>query len=130
MKNNYQLILYLSLGLGLYLLVTAYKMVIGPLIIGALLAYLLYPLVIFLAKKTPLSHSQSAVIVFILFSLLVVAALSFSTPALIKQTQALVGEFQAISDEIYNIQPVLEESLGMSLPINEALTDLEDEVGS
>ena len=73
MKNNYQLILYLSLGLGLYLLVTAYKMVIGPLIIGALLAYLLYPLVIFLAKKTPLSHSQSAVFVFILFSLLVVA---------------------------------------------------------
>jgi predicted PurR-regulated permease PerM len=129
MKNSYQIILYLSLGLGLYLLVSAYKMVIGPLIIGALLAYLLYPLVTFLGKKTPLSHPQSAVIVFILFGLLVIAALSFSTPALIKQTQALVGEFQAISDEIYNIQPVLEEALGMSLPINEGLTNLEDEIG-
>ena len=100
MKNNYQIILYLSLGLGLYLLVTAYKMVIGPLIIGALLAYLLYPLVIFLVNKTPLSHSQSAVIVFILFSLFVVAALSLSTPALFRQSQVLVSQFQAISDEI------------------------------
>jgi len=129
MKNSYQIILYLCLGLGLYLLVSAYKMVIGPLIIGALLAYLLYPLVTFLGKRTPLSHNQSAVIVFILFSLLVVAALSLSTPALIKQTQALVSEFQAISDEIYNLQPVLEETLGMSLPINEGLTNLEDEIG-
>jgi predicted PurR-regulated permease PerM len=129
MKNSYQIILYLCLGLGLYLLVSAYKMVIGPLIIGALLAYLLYPLVTFLGKRTPLSHSQSAVVVFALFGLLVIAALSLSTPALIKQTQALVGEFQAISDEIYNIQPVLEEALGMSLPINEGLANLEGEIG-
>ncbi|MGD8457381.1 MAG: AI-2E family transporter [Anaerolineales bacterium] len=129
MKNNYQIILYITLGVGLYLLITAYKMVIGPLIIGALLAYLLYPLVIFFVKKTPLSHNQSAVIIFFLFSSLVVTALSFSTPALFKQTQALLSEFQAISDEIHNIQPVLEEALGMTLPINEALTNLEDEVG-
>ena len=67
MKNNYQFFLTIFLGLCLYLIITAYKMVIGPLIIGALLAYLLYPLVILLEKKTPLSHRQSAVIVFILF---------------------------------------------------------------
>jgi predicted PurR-regulated permease PerM len=129
MENNSKSILYIVLGVGLYLIITAYKMVIGPLIIGALLAYLLYPLVLFFVKKTPLSHNQSAVIVFILFSLLVVIALSLSTPALIKQSQALVREFQAISDEIYNVQPVLEETLGISLPINEALSDLEGEIG-
>jgi predicted PurR-regulated permease PerM len=129
MENNSKSILYIVLGVGLYLLFTAYKMVIGPLIIGALIAYLLYPLVIFFVKKTPLSHTQSAVMVFILFSVLVVAALSLSTPALIKQSQALVREFQAISNEIYNIQPVLEEALGISLPINEALSDLEAEIG-
>lgn len=129
MESNSKSILYIALGVGLYLIITAYKMVIGPLIIGALLAYLLYPLVVFFVKKTPLSHTPSAVIVFILFSLLVVVALSLSTPALIKQSQALVREFQAISDEIYNVQPVLEEALGISLPINEALSDLEGEIG-
>ena len=129
MKNNYQFFLYVCLGIGLYLIITAYKMVIGPLIIGALLAYLLYPLVIILEKKTPLSHKQSAVIIFILFGLIVVTALSLSTPALIRRSQALIGEFEVISDGIYEVQPVLEESLGISIPINEVLSDLENELG-
>jgi predicted PurR-regulated permease PerM len=103
-------------------------MVIGPLIIGALLAYLLYPLVIKLENKTPISHAQSAVIIFILFVLIVFLVFGLGTSVLFRQTQSIFGEFQAISNEINNIQPVLEEALGISMPISESLSDFEEEI--
>jgi predicted PurR-regulated permease PerM len=126
--NNNKVLLTISILLGFYLVITTYGIVIGPLIIGALLAYLLYPLVIKLKNKTPLSHAQSAVIIFILFVLIIFLVFGLGTSVLFRQTQSIFGEFQAILNEINNIQPALEEALGISMPISESLSGFEEEI--
>jgi len=65
---------------------------IGPLVIGALLAYGLNPVKNLLADKTPLSHSYSATIV-LLFTLgLLIAIPAFMLPTLTREFQALIRD--------------------------------------
>ena len=127
LKNNKTLLLIL-IGLGLYIVFVAYRPVMGPLIIGALMAYLLYPGVILLNSKTKLSHAQSSVIVFSLFSLILITIVSFTTPVLIKQFQLVESEFQKASLEIIRLQPDLEKILGLKIPLDEMILTLEAEL--
>lgn len=125
-KNN--TLVSILLALGIYLVLNAYRPVIGPLIIGALLAYLLYPLVVFLKSRSKLSHAQSSGLVFSLFFLILLAAASVSAPALFKQVQLVEAEFQKATQEIVSLQPDLEEKLGVHIPLDEAVLTLEEEL--
>ncbi len=72
----------------------------GPLIIGALLAFLLNPAIVFLSQRTNLSRSWAATIV--LFSGLgaVIALSALMVPRLIDEIQVLFVDFQGILAQI------------------------------
>ena len=69
---------------------------IGPLVIGALLAYLLNPIKIGLEKSTRLSASASATIVLVITFGLIAALPVFMLPALIREFQALILDLERV----------------------------------
>ena len=82
---------------------------IGPLVIGALLAYVLNPVKNLLAKQTPLSHSLSATIVLLITFGLLIALPAFMLPTLIGEFQFIVGDLlRVVSMAIeFMSQPIL-----------------------
>ena len=69
---------------------------IGPLVIGALLAYMLNPIKIGLEKSTRLSASVSATIVLVITFGLIAALPAFMLPALINEFQALILDLERV----------------------------------
>jgi len=125
---NKRTVFYLLMVLGIYWVFSLYSAVLSPLILGALLAYLLYPFVLFLTKKTRLSSNLSALIVFLGFLVMIFSITRFSAPILYKQFKILNGNFQIISNEIIELQPVLDKTLGIDVPLDKIVPELEGEI--
>jgi len=86
-----------------------FRDMIRPLVIGALIAYVLNPVVDFLAGRTRLSRPATATIVF-LFGLIVVGILlAIALPTLVSEIQILTADFQEIIAQAQDIvsQPVV-----------------------
>lgn len=86
----------LGMIVGFVALVWYFKAIFNPIAIAALLAYVLFPLVRFLTKRTRLTHRWAVVIVYIL-SLLLLA----STPAII--TPVAVNQVKLLSENIESL---------------------------
>ena len=125
---NKRIILSISFVILIYLVIGAYIPIVAPLIIGALLAYLLYPVVCFLKNKTKLSHNFSSILVFVLFSFLLVFLIVFSAPKLFNQFQSLQYTIEEASIEIYAFAQELTISTGIDFQADQILESFENEV--
>ena len=76
------------------------RVLLGPIIIAGLLAYLLNPAVTKLKTVLKLSHRMSVLIIYVLFLLSLVIILIFVVPILIKQGQSLAHEIQILEPQI------------------------------
>ncbi len=70
--------------------------IINPLVIAAIIAYLLHPAVNFLATRTRLSHGLSVFIIYLFTIILVGASLALLTPVLIRQIQVIEFDLESL----------------------------------
>ena len=99
------------------------RSMIGPLVISALLAYVLNPLVTFVNMRTHLPRSLVVTLLYLIsLSLLVGLGIIF-TPVLAAQVQDLGNELTEISLQIQNEMPENTVIFGLDVPLREILTD-------
>ncbi len=123
-----KVVLYLLIIVGIYWLTSLYRAVISSLVLGILLAYLLQPIVNFLAKKIHLNSKLSVWIVFLSFISLIILVTRLGAPILFKQIGILTNDFQVISDELIALQPTLDVLVDFDLPLAEIIPELENEI--
>lgn len=75
---------------------------IRPLVIAALLAFILYPIATFIRRKTPLNQKAAGILVFLLFLGLIGTASGVGTPA-------LLGDVESLAEQLVNIIDGLNE---------------------
>jgi predicted PurR-regulated permease PerM len=112
---------YLILILGLVLLWFLFAYIqpfMGPLVIGALFAYLLNPAVWLLESRTPIGRTAAVVMVFLTGLIIVFALLPLvASPFLVRQVQVLSGELDLIEQQMRIGLSEL-EALNLPIPID------------
>jgi len=109
---------------GLVWLLFAVRALIGPLVIAALLAYVLNPAVTLITTRTKLSHRLSVSLVYILF-LAALAVISFLfVPVVVNQAKRLSLELQNIEVQLEDAWASPVTLLGFDLSLDELLAEL------
>jgi len=111
--------------MGLVWLLFAVRALIGPLVIAALLAYVLNPAVTLITSRTKLSHNLSASLVYLLFLVVLVTILVIFVPVVINQAKSLALELQGVRVQLEDALASPVTFLGFDLPLNELLVDLQ-----
>jgi predicted PurR-regulated permease PerM len=111
---------------GLVWLLFAVRALIGPLVIAALLAYVLNPAVTLITSRTKLSHNLSASLVYLLFLAVLVAILVIFVPVVISQAKSLSLELQGIKVQLEDVLASPITFLGFDLPLDELLAELQE----
>ena len=121
-------VFYILVILSIYWLINLYQAVISSLVLGVLLAYILHPIAALLTTKLHLNSRLSAGIVFVSFITLIITGTRLAAPIVFNQINILANDFQAISEEMIGLQPVLDELLDINIPLAEIIPELENEI--
>ena len=73
-----------------------FRGIINPLVVAAIIAYLLHPAVHFLSSQTRLSHALSVIIVYTFSFLLIGALLALLMPVLVRQVQIIEVDVESL----------------------------------
>ena len=111
---------------GLAWLLFAVRALIGPLVIAALLAYVLNPAVMLITTRTKLSHRLSVSLVYLLFLAVLVALLVIFVPVVINQAESLSLELQGIKVQLEDALASPITFLGFDLSLDELLVELQE----
>jgi predicted PurR-regulated permease PerM len=111
---------------GLTWLLFAVRALIGPLVIAALLAYVLNPAVTLITSRTKLSHNLSASLVYRLFLAILVAVLVIFVPVVIQQAKSLSLELQGIKVQLEDALTGPVTFLGFDLSLDQLLAELQE----
>jgi predicted PurR-regulated permease PerM len=111
------LIVNMVVLLGIGGLVYTFRSLIGPLVVAALLAYLLYPGVTWMVRRTPLERRQIVPLVYMLFLVVVILALVTLFPVVLKQAGLLSLELQHIPVILVGFEEDLRDLLGLEIPL-------------
>ena len=87
---------FLLLGLAIW----RFSVVLAPLIVAVIIAYLLNPIVNWLTRRTPLKRNFAAAIVYICFLLILILIPSLGTPIIVQQVRQLDIDVQSLADQI------------------------------
>jgi predicted PurR-regulated permease PerM len=112
--------------MGSFWLLSAARALIGPLVIAALLAYVLDPAVTLIKTRTKLRHSVSVSLVFFLFLAVLVAILVIFVPVVANQAKRVALELQIVKVRLEEalISPVT--FLDFELPLDELLLEFQE----
>lgn len=77
-----------------------FSIVLAPLVVAVIIAYLLNPLVNWVTRRTPLKRGLAAAIVYITFLILLALIPSLGAPLLIQQARQLDFDAQAVAEQI------------------------------
>jgi predicted PurR-regulated permease PerM len=102
------------------------RALIGPLVIAALLAYVLNPTVTLITSRTKLSHNLSASLVYLLFLAILVAVLVIFVPVVIQQAKSLSLELQGIKVQLEDALTGPVTFLGFDLSLDQLLAELQE----
>lgn len=97
------IVCFILLGLAIW----RFSVVLAPLIVAVIIAYLLNPLVNWLTQRTSLKRDMASAIVYIIFLLVLILIPSVGTPILVRQIQQLDIDVQEIvgqANETLNIE--------------------------
>jgi predicted PurR-regulated permease PerM len=109
---------------GLVFLLFAVQALIGPLVIGALLAYILNPAVTLITTRTKLSHRLAVSLVYLLFLAALAVISFFFVPVVVNQAKRLSLELQNIKVQLEDAWASPVTFLGFDLSLDELLTEL------
>jgi predicted PurR-regulated permease PerM len=117
----------LTLGLAfLALVVYLARSLLGPLVIAALLAYLLKPLACFFTERLRMRATNAAALVYALFLAMLIASLVLLAPVLIRQGHSLV---LAIQDFTPRLEAALSEPItimGITVQLDGVYANIRD----
>jgi predicted PurR-regulated permease PerM len=124
-KTNRYLALVVAFA-GLVWLLFAIRALIGPLIMAALLAYVLNPAVTLIKTRTQLRHGVSVSLVYFLFLAALVVTLVIFVPIVVNQARRVAIELQVVKVRLEDalVSPVT--FLGFELALDELLLELEE----
>jgi predicted PurR-regulated permease PerM len=111
--------------MGLVWLLFTVRALIGPLVIAALLAYILNPAVTLITTRTRLGHRLSVSLVYILFLTMLMALLIIFVPVVINQARRLSLELQSIRVQLEDTLASPVTFLGFDLPLDGLLVELQ-----
>lgn len=117
--------------LGLLLLaglLLAYRELIAPLVIAALLAYVLTPAADLLARKTRVSRKWSARLVYIGALASVAIILVFLVPEAVREARILSDSLALMEDRLLIAGGQMERLLGFHVPLGESWVGLENQI--
>lgn len=107
-------------------LLSAARPLIGPLVIAALLAYVLNPAVTLIKTRTSLRHSTSVSLVYLLFLVGLVAMLVIFVPVVAQQAKRVALELQIVRVRLEDALVSPLTFLGFELRLDELLVELQD----
>jgi predicted PurR-regulated permease PerM len=116
-------------------LINIARPLIGPLVISALLAYVLNPAVSLLVKRTPLRRWWATLVVYSIFMAVVIAIPSTITPPIIRQITRFTSDLQRIEQQVIEFlaQPVVVGNItlypGQSLAVSDLEQLIQDAIG-
>jgi predicted PurR-regulated permease PerM len=111
--------------IGLVWLLFAAGPLLGPLVIAALLAYVLKPAVTLLTTHTRLAHNASVNLVYLLFLILLVTALVAFAPIIVTQTKRLSLELQSVRIQLESLSTAPVTFVGLDVPLGEILDEFD-----
>ena len=111
---------------GLVWLVFAVRALIGPLIIAALLAYVLNPAVTLIKTRTRLRHHLAVSLVYFPFLAVLVTILVMFVPVIAGQARRVAIELQVVKMRLEDALVIPVTFLGFELPLDELLVELEE----
>lgn len=126
-KLAQDLFFYFLVLFGIGGLVYAYRILLGPLVIAGLLAYLLYPGVTWLAKRTPLERGQIVFLVYVVFLAVVILALVYLSPVVIQQARMLTAGLMTLPEHIAEIEIEIEQIFGFEVSLESVWVDLQND---
>jgi predicted PurR-regulated permease PerM len=111
---------------GLVWLLSAAQALIGPLVIAALLAYVLNPAVTLIETRARLRHNASVSLVFFLFLAVLVAILVIFVPLVANQAKRVALELQIVKVRLEEALVTPVTFLGFELPLDEIMVELQE----
>jgi len=127
-KLAQELLLYTLLLIMFGWLIYTYKVLLGPLVISGLIAYLLYPGVSLISKRTHIDRRRIVPLVYLVFLGLLVWAMIYLVPIIISQTSLLTSQLEKFPQQIEIFQLNLNSALGFDLPIKSFVEELETDI--
>ena len=112
--------------IGLVWLLFAVRALIGPLVIAALLAYVLNPAVTLITSRTRFSHNLSVSLVYLLFLTVLGVILVIFVPVVINQVKSLSLELQGIKGHLEDALAGAVTFLGFDLSLDKLLAELQE----
>ncbi len=101
---------------------------ISALIIAALLAYILHPLVNLLIRKTSISHNGAVIVVYLLFLLALIALPAILTPITIAQTREFAPDIKALTKRLETLPTLQLVFAGYTFSLDTVFADLETSI--
>ena len=111
---------------GLVWLVFALRVLVGPVIIAALLAYVLNPMVTLIKTRTRLRHHLAVSLVYFPFLAVLVTILVMFVPVIAGQARRVAIELQVVKIQLQDALVIPVTFLGFELPLDELLVELEE----
>lgn len=90
------IICLILLGLAIW----RFSIVLAPLVVAVIIAYILNPVVNWLTRRTPMKRGLAAAIVYIIFLLILALIPTIGAPILVSQLRALNVDIQQLSEQI------------------------------
>jgi predicted PurR-regulated permease PerM len=112
--------------MSLVWLLSAAQALIGPLVIAALLAYVLNPAVTLIETRARLRHNASVSLVFFLFLAVLVAILVIFVPLVANQAKRVALELQIVKVRLEEALVTPVTFLGFELPLDEIMVELQE----
>ncbi|MBU1659973.1 MAG: AI-2E family transporter [Chloroflexi bacterium] len=127
-KMAQEIMLYIILLSGFGWLVYTYQVLLGPLVISGLIAYLLYPGVTWLSDRTRIDRQRVVPFVYLIFLGFLVWAIVFLVPIIASQASLLTGQLAKLPDQVEILQTNLEGLLGFKLPLESFIEEFETDM--
>jgi predicted PurR-regulated permease PerM len=115
----------ISIIAGLVWLLFAARMLIGPLVIAALLAYALYPAVTFLTTRAKLGRNLSVALIYLLFLTILITVIILFVPIVVTQAKRLSLELQNVRTYLESDAIASVTILELDLPLDDWLEELD-----
>ncbi len=119
------LVLIVVLGFLLWLLISI-RALLSPLLVAALLAYVLNPAVTLIKRRTRLPHNWSVTVIYLLFLAVLAATLVLVLPVLINQIDRLSAELRSVRAQLGEAWAEPVSIAGLQVPLQELLIEFDE----
>jgi predicted PurR-regulated permease PerM len=124
-RTAQDLVYYMLLIIGVGWLVYTYQVLIGPLIISCVMAYLLFPVVTWLSNWIGIDRRKIIPIFYLLLLITLVLVIVYISPVIANQVSLLTSQMVTLPDQADQVLSKLERSLGLSIPLDSYIEQIE-----